>query len=152
MDWRRPGDKPLSESLMVSLLTDICVTRPQWVKVTMVIWILEVRRSLREHMDLCLRCKACQVPTAWNVKHVSCSNLKITVIGVSWLPYPDSKVHGAIMGPTWGWQDPGGPHVGPMNLAIWVIWSTWNYEVSHVHLDEKSRVVYKFMCFCFLQS
>ena len=25
------------------------------------------------------------------------------------------------MGPTWGRQDPGGPHVGPMNLAIWVI-------------------------------
>ena len=22
------------------------------------------------------------------------------------------------MGPTWGRQDPGGPHVGPMNLAI----------------------------------
>ena len=23
------------------------------------------------------------------------------------------------MGPTWDRQDPGGPHVGPMNLAIW---------------------------------
>ena len=32
---------------------------------------------------------------------------------------PDSKVHGANMGPTWGRQDPGRPHVGPMNLAIW---------------------------------
>ena len=29
MAWRRPGDKPLSEPMMVSLLTDICVTRPQ---------------------------------------------------------------------------------------------------------------------------
>ena len=45
----------------------------------------------------------------------------------SWLPvrllygiYPDSKVHGANVGPTWGQQGPGGPHVGPMNLAIWV--------------------------------
>ena len=41
------------------------------------------------------------------------------------LPYihiwyiPDSKVHGAKMGPTWGRQDPGGPRVGHMNLAIW---------------------------------
>ena len=34
--------------------------------------------------------------------------------------YPDSKVHGANMGPIWGRQDPGGPHVGPMNLVIWV--------------------------------
>ena len=30
--WRRPGDKPLSELMMVSLLTHISVTRPQWVK------------------------------------------------------------------------------------------------------------------------
>ena len=33
---------------------------------------------------------------------------------------PYSKVHGANMGPIWGRQDPGGPHVGPMNFAIWV--------------------------------
>ena len=32
---------------------------------------------------------------------------------------PDSKVHGANMGPIWGRQDPGGPHVGPMNFATW---------------------------------
>ena len=32
---------------------------------------------------------------------------------------PDSKVHGANMGPIWGRQDPGGPHIGPMNFAIW---------------------------------
>ena len=30
----------------------------------------------------------------------------------------DSKVHGAYMGPTWGRQEPGGSHVGPMNLAM----------------------------------
>ena len=29
MAWRRPGDKPLSEAMMVSLLTHICITRPQ---------------------------------------------------------------------------------------------------------------------------
>ena len=32
---------------------------------------------------------------------------------------PDSMVHGANMGPIWGRQDPGRPHVGPMNFAIW---------------------------------
>ena len=31
MAWHRSGDKPLSEPMMVSLLTHICVTRPQWV-------------------------------------------------------------------------------------------------------------------------
>ena len=31
---------------------------------------------------------------------------------------PDSKVHGANMGPTWILSAPDGPHVGPVNLAI----------------------------------
>ena len=31
---------------------------------------------------------------------------------------PDSKVHGANMRPIWGRQDPGGPHVGPMNFHL----------------------------------
>ena len=32
MAWHRSGDKPLSEPMMVSLPTHICVTPPQWVK------------------------------------------------------------------------------------------------------------------------
>ena len=31
MAWRRPGDKPLSEPMMVRLPTHVCVVRPQWV-------------------------------------------------------------------------------------------------------------------------
>ena len=31
---------------------------------------------------------------------------------------PDSKIHGANMGPTWVLSAPDGSHVGPMNLAI----------------------------------
>ena len=34
MAWRRSGDKPLSEPMMISLPTHVCVTRPQWVNVT----------------------------------------------------------------------------------------------------------------------
>ena len=34
MAWRRSGDKPLSEPMAVSLPTHICVTPPQWVKVS----------------------------------------------------------------------------------------------------------------------
>ena len=34
---------------------------------------------------------------------------------------PDSEVYGINKGPTWGRQDPGRPHVGPMNFAIWDI-------------------------------
>ena len=40
-------------------------------------------------------------------------------VGCARLHRPDSKFYGANMGPTWGRQDPGGPHVGPMNLVIW---------------------------------
>ena len=32
MAWRRSSEKPLSEPMMVRLLTHICVTQPQWVK------------------------------------------------------------------------------------------------------------------------
>ena len=34
MAWRRPGDKPFSELMMVRLPTHISVTRPQWIKWT----------------------------------------------------------------------------------------------------------------------
>ena len=34
--------------------------------------------------------------------------------------YPDSKVHGANMGPIWGRQDPDWLHIGPMKIAIWI--------------------------------
>ena len=33
--------------------------------------------------------------------------------------HPDSKVHGANMGPIWGRHYPGGTYVGPMDFAIW---------------------------------
>ena len=39
---------------------------------------------------------------------------------VAWLTNAlDNEVHGANMGSTWGRQDPGWPHVGPMNFVIW---------------------------------
>ena len=45
--------------------------------------------------------------------------------------WPDSKVHGANMGPTWDLSAPDGPHVGPTNLAIGVIlWETLVQEVG----------------------
>ena len=41
--------------------------------------------------------------------------------------FPDSKVHGANMEPTWVLSVPGGPHVCPINLAVRVndIWYHW---------------------------
>ena len=48
-----------------------------------------------------------------------CSVLLFMLLCLNHYCVPDSKVHGANMGPIWGRQDPGGPHVGPMNIAIW---------------------------------
>ena len=57
MAWRRPGDKPLSEPMMVSLLTHICVTRPQgvnslWLSVD--IWCQRTWSTLVQVMVCCL--------------------------------------------------------------------------------------------------
>ena len=50
------------------------------------------------------------------------------------IPSPDSKVHGANMGPIWGRQDPGGSHVGPMNFAIWVVIGFYRNPFLHMTL------------------
>ena len=45
---------------------------------------------------------------------------------------PDSKVHGAYMGPTWVLSTPGGSHVGLMNLAIWEFLELyWDHGVAN---------------------
>ena len=57
----------------------------------------------------------CRVPVP---NHNQVQNMCI-ILGLCLQTGPDIKVHGANMGPIWGRQDPGGPHVGPMNFAIW---------------------------------
>ena len=46
---------------------------------------------------------------------------------------PDSKVHVTYTGPTWGRQEPGGPHVVPMNFAIkeHQLWASRIYQFSN---------------------
>ena len=45
---------------------------------------------------------------------------------------PDNKIHGVNMGPIWGRQDPGGPHVGHMNFAIWELVHLMHFCGHHV--------------------
>ena len=52
--------------------------------------------------------------------------------------YLNSKVHGANMGLIWGRQVPGGPHVGPMNFAIWV---------GHLQTQWQTNFGYKYVWF-----
>ena len=46
MAWRRPGDKPLSEPMMVCLLTHIWVTQSQWVK-TLSRFLFQYKQSVK---------------------------------------------------------------------------------------------------------
>ena len=55
------------------------------------------------------------------------------------LAFPDSKVHGANMAPTWVLSAPYGPHVGPMNLAIRVGTVEWVSSVSGVSLKDMGK-------------
>ena len=54
----------------------------------------------------------------------------------SFQDYPDNKVHGANMGPTWALSAPDGPHVGPMNFAIRVLNLWWK-----IHKNAKAIVL-----------
>ena len=68
---------------------------------------------------------ACRLVHGDHDPRLSCINilrLVVTYRNVTLLlrnSIPDSKVHGANMGSIWGRQNPGGPHVGPMNFVIW---------------------------------
>ena len=58
----------------------------------------------------------------WNIMYPAVFGL-LWFTSIEWIQtkingYPDSKVHGANMGPTWVLSAPEGLHVGPMNLAI----------------------------------
>ena len=50
MAWRRPGDKPLSETMMVSSPTHICVTRPRWVNNTTLLLIYKRVSAVSYHI------------------------------------------------------------------------------------------------------
>ena len=54
---------------------------------------------------------------------------------------PDSKVHGANMGPTWALLALDGPHVGSMNLAIRVMQWTWCYVWTLACQEDDGQVM-----------
>ena len=67
--------------------------------------------------------RTCDVVNIYNNKQLL-NDLTLEIVSCSYRrkwkqTIPDSKIHGAYMGPNWGQQDPSGPHVGPMSLAIW---------------------------------
>ena len=56
----------------------------------------------------------------WSLQHENFVGMLGETVSFLWIPYADSKIHGANMGPIWDRQAPDEPQVGPMNFAIWV--------------------------------
>ena len=65
---------------------------------------------------------------------------------------PDSKFNGANVGPIWDRQNPGGPHVGPMNFAVWdcfviqaeieyIFWVGISYLIRPKEWDNKTHKI-----------
>ena len=80
MAWHWPGDKPLSEPIMVKLSTHICVTRPQWVKqhlkvssiVCMHVQVISMFKKYQTVSSLlCMHVHACK--NHWNITQVCLS-------------------------------------------------------------------------------
>ena len=264
MAWHWPGDKPLSEPMMVSLLTHICVTGPQWVNAVahqqsqswpwvphirtvptfqaaaremtqfMIIYVVEQTTAMLLHLRdletihlfhgyylqavgwkkqttrrlishtgigqwplyqdiyiyikykltfpwlglipfvyhgflfniICLNLLAliwlsilnharfCDIPSA--LLNVVCHmNSKSSIYQKKWTKpnvssacrypallhtSPDSKVHGANMGPTWVLLAPDGPHVGPKNLVIRA--DIYGDDQVHVPLEPAPALTY----------
>ena len=75
MAWRWPGNKPLSEPMMVSLLTHICVTRPQWVHSHWTIYrfskVYQIDKFFHQithskmHTTACIECNPSYVNIRW---------------------------------------------------------------------------------------
>ena len=55
MAWRRPGDKPLSKTMMVALPTHIYITRPQWVNLVLIFIIKCSNNSVCEVLTMQLQ-------------------------------------------------------------------------------------------------
>ena len=66
------------------------------------------------------RCPEIWLLQLWSAhfKDAKTDKLTLPVFPITILKHPDSRIHGANMGPTWVLSAPDGPHFGPMNLAI----------------------------------
>ena len=86
---------------------------------------------------------ACILPAIVETMRVCIREITAVVVALHMKNIADSKVPGANMGPIWGRQDPDGPHVGPMNFAIW----------DRPHIDKMFFYIgFLYQDKCYLQS
>ena len=95
MAWRWPGDKPLSEPMMVYLLMHICITRPQWVKLYnwIVLYEKTVQFILQLHNYIKCPCPPLLSMFHWTKNYFPCShvlclgNVQGMILPISWFFY-----------------------------------------------------------------
>ena len=84
MAWHCPGIKPISEPMMVGLMTHVCVTRPQWVKTeSKQLWITQILQLLSSQM------------MSWNtfLYCMFCTMIHIRSVYLPWVDHRAVGVH-----------------------------------------------------------
>ena len=83
MAWHRPGEKPLSESMMVGLPMHICVTRPQWVKTFSSCWHWYISTVFNH-----CKCIIHYIIPSTEMHFIKYSLLNCTFLHILWLHFP----------------------------------------------------------------
>ena len=96
------------------------------------IWFL--RAALNKVGEVCIQCSAIITRPFFSESltidrcRLSFVSSKSDLVAAFVIAVPESKVHGANIGPTWVLSAPDGPHVGLMNFAIrGAIWNIIKY-------------------------
>ena len=110
MAWRRSGDNPLSEPVMVRLLRHICVTRPQWMNQWWLGSVIHIciisaqfvnSKFLFKNFDLkcVLQYESCFISTSYvNYRVVLC----IMVVKISFFSYDVHYIYDVFV---WNWSN-----------------------------------------------
>ena len=144
MAWRRPGDKPLSEPMMVSLSTHICVARPQWVNTLSprqnahyfadgTYFQIHFRqfgipfsnKKLSQYVSWSLMWSGAYAPSHLLNQWWFCS---LTHIGVTWPSYDKSDRPLLIIGRTGLWNDLSCYKLGVMSTRPYCLSTEPSYE------------------------
>ena len=99
MAWRRPGDKPLFEPVMVNLLMHICVTRPQGIKMIKKVCLTLGFGDCGDWGDVCVHWDREGLPSAGRHSVVVCDSCTNTSSSFSpssnvWLRTKSGRVSG----------------------------------------------------------
>ena len=144
---------------------DLNVLRLFYLELLYLLWVIKTFLNISIHETECFKLGqycGCWTPGSLFHKVNSChdiyfivkfswwSFLHIGLLGWYGIMVPDSKVHGANMGPTWVQLAPDGPHVGPMNFAIRGVhtllaaseWRHWQLSLlSHRGLNKVANIL-----------